>query len=389
MKILFITSSLSPNDGWGRYSNGLVKETAKQNDIFVVCNDLYYVSGVHQKALLHSPLSVSNPFKIFRSSRKIQKVINSFKPDAVHFLVEPYVVVLPFLKINKNTKTFLTIHGTYSFIPNRFTKEMVKLMIVSPLIKKAYKKLNGIISVSSYTKKYVLEQYRAFYKEDFDQSKIVVISNGIDLSSFSITANNSEEKVASSATRRGGGKSIIFVGAVKRRKGLLESINSLAEYKKNYNGNFIYNIIGSYDERDLYVKEVKSKIKELGLERDIVFHGFADSKKLEALYGEADLFLMLPVQRGTSLEGFGLVYLEANAYGVPVIGGKSSGASDAIMDGVTGYLVNPFNPKWVGEKIHSILDNGSIKPEDCITWTKKQDIKEKAKLVLEFYKSHE
>lgn len=380
MRILFITSSLNPNDGWGRYSNGLVKEIAKQNEVFVLCHDLYEVLGIHQKIILHSPLSLSNPFKIFQAQRKIQKVINSFKPDIIHFLVEPYVVALPFLKLNVGVKIFLTIHGTYSFIPVRFTKEMVKLMIISPLIKKAYKKLSGIISVSSFTKQYVLQQYKTFYKEDFDFDKVKVISNGIDLESF-------PSKVASSTTRRGGGKSIVFVGAIKRRKGLLESMDSLAEYKKDYNGNFIYNIIGSYDENDLYVKEVKSKIKELGLEGNIVFHGFAKGTKLESFYSNADLFLMLPSQSGTSLEGFGLVYLEANAYGVPVIGGKSSGASDAVMDGFSGYLVDPFDSKEVSEKIHSILDKASIKPENCIAWSKKQDIKEKVKLVLDCYKS--
>ncbi len=377
MKILFMTSSLNPNDGWGRYSNGLSKEMAKNNNVFVVCNNLYEVFGVHQKAILHSPLSVTNPFKIFGASRKIQKTINSFKPDIIHFLVEPYVVLLPFLKLNKNVRTFLTVHGTYSFIPNRFTKEMVKLMIVSPLIKKAYKKLNRIISVSSFTKEYVLEQYKTFYKEDFDERKIVVIPNGIDLESFS----------AGSHKKNNDRKSIIFVGAIKRRKGLLEAINSLAEYRKNYNGNFVYNIVGSYDKNDLYLKEVKSKIKELGLKENVVFQDFVDSNRLETFYAKADLLLMSPSQSGSTLEGFGLVYLEANAYGVPVIGGRDSGASEAILEGISGYLVDPFNLKETADKIHSILDNGSIKAEDCIAWAKKQDIKEKAKLVLDCYKS--
>lgn len=377
MKILFITNSLNPNDGWGRYSNGLVKEIARHHDVIVLCNSPYEFLDIDQKAFLHSPLSVSNPFKIFRSSRKIQGIIDSFKPEVVHFLIEPYVVSLPFLKLDKGTKTFLTVHGTYSFIPVRFTNEIVKLMVVSPLIKKAYKRLDGIISVSSYTKQYVLEQYKEFYKVNLEQEKIIVISNGIDLESFNFNLNKVENSY----------KSILFVGAIKRRKGLLQSIDSFIEYKKRYDKNFIYHIVGSYDENDPYVREVKLKIDESGLKDNVVFHGFVDSKKLESLYVNADLFLMLPVQSGLSIEGFGLVYLEANAYGVPAIGSMGSGASDAIIDGKTGYLVDPLDAMQVSERVHSVLVNKSIDSQNCIDWAKKQDIKEKTKLVLNLYKS--
>ena len=139
MKILFITSSLEPNDGWGRYSNDLIKEISKGNEVFVASHSSYKVDDIQPSPILYSPLSVANPIKIFVTARNIQKIISSFQPEIIHFLSEPYVLFLPFLKLDKNIKTFLTVHGTYSFIPLRFKNETIKLWITSLLAKKAYK----------------------------------------------------------------------------------------------------------------------------------------------------------------------------------------------------------------------------------------------------------
>ena len=377
MKILFITSSLDVKDGWGRYSNGVVKEIAKENDVLVLSHIFHEMDGVHQKAVLHSPLSVANPLKIFLASRRIQHYVNSFKPDVVHFLVEPYVLALPLLRTAKKTKKILTVHGTYSFMPFMFLEEKLKSAIVSSLVRRSYDKIDRIISVSSYTKLYLLQKYKEFYKKDFDEEKIKVISNGIDMETHSF---NPDTKIKKDK------KSIIFVGAIKRRKGVLESINVLVKYKETYGGDFTYTVVGAYDENDSYVDQVKSRIKENSLQDNVVFAGFVEQAKLDSLYAEADLFLMLSIQSGLSVEGFGLVYLEANAKGVPTIGSKESGAVDAISDGVSGYLVDPYNLIEAAEKIHLVIDKGLIMPEDCFTWAKKQDIKEKGKLLLSVYK---
>src|SRR3989338_1389088 len=102
MKILFITSSLEPNDGWGRHSNDLIKEISKGNEVFVASYSPYKIDNIQLLPILYSPLSVANPIKIFIASRKIQKIINSFQPEIIHFLSEPYVLFLPFLKLDKN-----------------------------------------------------------------------------------------------------------------------------------------------------------------------------------------------------------------------------------------------------------------------------------------------
>ena len=59
---------------------------------------------------------------------------------------------------------------------------------------------------------------------------------------------------------------------------------------------------------------------------------------------------MLSINDGKAFEGFGLVFLEANAKGMPCIGSINCGAEEAILNGKTGYIVDPYNFKEVAQK---------------------------------------
>jgi glycosyltransferase involved in cell wall biosynthesis len=98
---------------------------------------------------------------------------------------------------------------------------------------------------------------------------------------------------------------------------------------------------------------MQRRANELGIADRIVFTGlFPESEKAD-LYTLADLFVM--PSRG---EGFGFVFLEALASGVPVIGSKLDGGRDALMDGELGLLVDPTNPAEVRSAILEALENG-------------------------------
>jgi phosphatidylinositol alpha-1,6-mannosyltransferase len=64
-------------------------------------------------------------------------------------------------------------------------------------------------------------------------------------------------------------------------------------------------------------------------------------RELDAGYAEADIFAMTSVSHKLSIEGFGLVYLEAAAHGLPVVAHASVASAEAVVDGVTGLLVPP------------------------------------------------
>ena len=80
--------------------------------------------------------------------------------------------------------------------------------------------------------------------------------------------------------------------------------------------------------------------QRLGVANRVDFRGAVDDDALRRAYAEASLFA-LPARRiGDDVEGFGIVYLEAAMAGLPSIGGRDSGAGDAIVDGETGFLVD-------------------------------------------------
>lgn len=112
-----------------------------------------------------------------------------------------------------------------------------------------------------------------------------------------------------------------------------------------------------------WLKSYYQKLAEnLGVIDDILFVGRVSDKELREWYGVCDVFVM--VSRDSTIdggaEGFGIVYLEANAYGKPVVGGRAGGAPDAIVDNVTGLLVNPEDEMDIAEGIVRLLTNSGL-----------------------------
>ncbi|MDQ1650009.1 MAG: phosphatidyl-myo-inositol dimannoside synthase, partial [Frankiaceae bacterium] len=82
--------------------------------------------------------------------------------------------------------------------------------------------------------------------------------------------------------------------------------------------------------------------REQGVERDVVFTGSVPWEELPAHYDAGTVFSMPCRTRrgGLEVEGLGIVYLEANATGLPVVAGNSGGSPDAVREGETGYVVD-------------------------------------------------
>jgi phosphatidylinositol alpha-1,6-mannosyltransferase len=89
------------------------------------------------------------------------------------------------------------------------------------------------------------------------------------------------------------------------------------------------------------------------------FLGRVPDEDLPDLYGCADLFAMLCRNRwaGLEQEGFGIVFLEAAACGVPSVAGRSGGAHEAVLDGQTGFVVDPTDVDAVGSALGRLLDD--------------------------------
>lgn len=127
----------------------------------------------------------------------------------------------------------------------------------------------------------------------------------------------------------------------------------------------------------------RARLERLAAEHDLADHvtfaGRVSEAEKALYYDAADVFVMpnrtLP---DGDVEGFGIVFLEANAFGKPVIGGRSGGAVDAVVDGVTGLLVDPGSPQEVSQAILALLTDpayakqlgrqGRQRVEEQLTW---------------------
>jgi glycosyltransferase involved in cell wall biosynthesis len=96
-----------------------------------------------------------------------------------------------------------------------------------------------------------------------------------------------------------------------------------------------YTIVGEGDDRSRF----ENLARELGLGSRVRFLGAISGDDLLACYRENDLFLLAPRKKWNDVEGFGVVYLEASASGLPVLATRCGGITDAVRQGVTGELL--------------------------------------------------
>jgi phosphatidylinositol alpha-1,6-mannosyltransferase len=96
--------------------------------------------------------------------------------------------------------------------------------------------------------------------------------------------------------------------------------------------------------------------RSLGLDGDVEFTGPVDDAERDRLLGSAHVFAMTSrLPRDGGGEGFGIVYLEAAAHGLPAVAGDIAGARDAVVDGQTGMLVDPTDHVAVADALTALL----------------------------------
>jgi glycosyltransferase involved in cell wall biosynthesis len=110
--------------------------------------------------------------------------------------------------------------------------------------------------------------------------------------------------------------------------------------------------LGKYDSSEK--RRLDSIISELGLGDVVIFTGFVAEEELAAHFSLGDIFIM-PSDR----EGFGIVFIEAMFYGIPVVGGNIDGSVDALCNGELGLMVNPYNGKEIIATVKKIISNRS------------------------------
>ena len=214
-------------------------------------------------------------------------------------------------------------------------------------IRKNFERAEKIITISNFTKERLIEI-------GIPERKIVVIHPGVDPVKFDPRLDPSEVR---KKYNLGNKKVVLTVSHLVKRKGHQNVLKALPQVLKKV-PNLIYLIIGKGDEEE----KLREIVKDLKLGEKVIFEGEVKEEELPLYYVACDLFIMpsYEIKERGDVEGFGIVFLEANACGKPVIGGRSGGVSDAIIDEETGLLVDPLNINQIVGALIKLFTNPEL-----------------------------
>lgn len=296
--------------GWndGDFKSRLEKENITYTEIKL---GWYYLTKLMWSldSLIHYPKAFLDYFKLLKK----------FNPDIIYVISYRYLILL-YPLINK--KVIYHVHDTNShskqhkFFLNLIDKKVTKYIAVSHFIRKDLM-LCGL-----------------------SDNKITVVHNGVEIPDESKII-----KTKSDVLRIG------IVGQIIPRKGhnlLLKAFDILN--RKGYK--FICNIYGKGD--DNFIKELKKEADNLGIADLIVWKGFEKDKY--EIYSNIDLLIAPTITD----EPFGMIAIEAQSYGIPVIASAAGGFKENIIEDETGFL---FNNNDVGElsmKIEELYINNEL-----------------------------
>lgn len=182
-----------------------------------------------------------------------------------------------------------------------------------------------------------------------DVSAMVRIAPGIDSEHFAPDSTAHELKRELDLE---GKRVIVSVGRLVHRKGQDTLVEALPQILAEYpDAHLLFVGVGPH------LEYIHKRAIQLGVLSHISFVGRVQYSELPRFISVGEIFAMPSRSRlaGLEVEGLGIVYLEASACELPVVGGLSGGAPDAVLEGETGYSVDGLNPKAVAAAINTLL----------------------------------
>ena len=350
-KVIIISSEFPPLPGGiGNHALHLALSLQKEGKEVTVITD-QRSHTIEEDVLFDTTL----PFKVLRTKRhrlvvvtylkrivQTIRAVQSAKMSTSIYSGKFSLWIGAYMKVFfPNTKTIAVLHGSEINAGGTISKLQTKWSL---------SQFDKLIAVSNFTKQLALEKNAVL--------KIEVINNGFSIPKSEEVGLNLDVI---------GNPAIVTVGNVTTRKGQQNVINALVGLKKSF-PEIHYHIIGIPTE----MQKFEALSKSIGVFENITFHGALSSIDLKQVVSKAKVFFMLSDHlKNGDVEGFGIAVLEANFLGLPSIGSKSSGITDAIDDGFSGRLVNPHDSDEIITAMHDIIDNYNHYSENAKLWSEK------------------
>ena len=186
--------------------------------------------------------------------------------------------------------------------------------------------------------------------------KIRLVNPGVDVDRFRPRLAHDDLKTGIGLPR--GGKLIVSVGRLSRRKGFDQVIRALPLLVQR--GAVVhYAVIGIGEDRE-YLKQLA---QQLGVSERVHLIGHVAPEELPRWYNAADIVTMPNREIDGDTEGFGMVYLEAAACGKPTVAGLAGGTGAAVIDGLTGLRIDGSSTEAVVNALDRLLGDATLANE--------------------------
>ena len=199
-----------------------------------------------------------------------------------------------------------------------------------------------VVTISKYSQQKIFQYYNV------DSTKIRIVPNGVDTEKFQ-PAGDCEE--ARRYIRIGNKQIVLFVGRLIPRKGVCYLVDAAKKIVKERRET-LFVLVGDGPLRN----SIFAEVERAGLKRSFVFLGDISEEVLPQLYRCADVFVLPSIQ-----EGQGIVLLEAQASGKPVVAFNVSGVTEAMRPGETGLLVKAADSAALADALLRLLSDDAMR----------------------------
>lgn len=260
---------------------------------------------------------------------------------ATVYLPEPgpmmTMMLLQFFHAFRPRRLVLTFHGSEIL---KFSRSPIRRWLAGQLIRRATR----VSTLTNYTQELLLAHFPGAAEKIF-------LTPGALRSDFAVVPPKPEtprKKIV-----------VLTVGRLHPRKGQLLTLQALQMLAPDVRARLEYWVVGGQSKGNY-----ESLLRAAAAEKPdlaVRFFGNIPDEELSDLYDRADIFAMTSVNLHHSVEGFGLVYLEAAAHGLPVVAHDVGGVSEAVMEGVTGLLVPPHRPAQLAAAFEKLIHDAPLR----------------------------
>ncbi len=234
------------------------------------------------------------------------------------------------------------LHGTELLQMRRHGMGLRKRLIARTLLGGAA----VIVTNSEWTRAMTLELFREL-EIPVTPDRVYAVPLGADLDRFRAGVDTTAVRAKFGLN---GGRWMLTVGRLVEHKGQDQTLRALALLRES-EPTLRYAIAGS----GAYGTTLRALASELGVADRVTFLGHVDDDDLPGLYNVAELYVGASRVAVDHVEGFGISLVEASATSLPVVAGREGGMPEAVVEGVTGLLADPYDPSSLAHAIQRVL----------------------------------